>query len=207
MHPREVHKEHRVDDSSSIQVALGSHVRISPFPFLDNAHTHICHPKCRDGDLYSGEYSCDKGTGVVHGCPALSDTIRELLQSIKTRDRATGASAMRGHAEAMSLEDLTRIMEWSRTICPESWSSVQVAPSPDTDEMTELVAKHLFMRAYMSTAFTLWTRNNELCKLKKSHVQDVISYDGHSLPYFTVVLENRKGWQKKVGYEGQLIGM
>jgi hypothetical protein len=51
------------------------------------------------------------------------------------------------------------------------------------------------------------TRNNKLCKLKKSHVQDVISYDGHNLPYFTVVLENWKGWQKKVGYKGQLIGV
>jgi hypothetical protein len=76
----------------------------------------------------------------------------------QNQGRATGTSAMHGHAEAMSLEDLTRLMEWSRTVCPESWSSVQVAPSPDTDEMTGLVAKHLFMCAYMSTAFTLWTR-------------------------------------------------
>lgn len=49
-------------------------------------------------------------------------------------------------------------------------------------------------------------RNNELCKLRKSHVQDQIRYNEHKLPYFTVTLENRKGWQKKVGYEGDLIG-
>ena len=59
----------------------------------------------RDGDRYAGAYHYDAATGMAHDCPASSEFINELLQSIKTKDRATGVGAMRGHAEAMGVDD------------------------------------------------------------------------------------------------------
>lgn len=75
---------------------------------------------------------------------------------------------MRGHAEAMGVEDLIQIMEWSRSICPESRSDTPRAiPYPDTDEAYAFVTKHVFMRAFISTAFTLWTRYVRLLLFQK----------------------------------------
>ena len=126
----------------------------------------------------------------------------------------------RHHAEAMRLEDITQVMNWSEMQCPPS----KLCDSPkDLDEMMHSV-KHGLMRAFMTTGFVLWTRyaclsklqrpllipcitsrNFELTRLKRKH----ITFDCHGkapyhAPYFTVLLENRKGWQKKMSQEGNL---
>ena len=109
----------------------------------------------RDGNQYAGEYHCDQETKVVRGCPARAKNVRSVLKNIKNRDGTKGAAAVRQHAEAMSLNDLTRMIEWSESVCP----SVQCR---SLDGMMKpqraLAATHLFTRAFMSTGFTIWTR-------------------------------------------------
>jgi hypothetical protein len=127
----------------------------------------------------------------------------------------------RHHAEAMRLEDITMVMQWSEQQCPQS----KLCDRPkNLDEMMHSV-KHGLMRAFMTTGFVLWTRyvclcqklqwplsippttsrNFELTRLKRKH----ITFDCHGTtpyhaPYFKVLLENRKGWQKKMSQEGTL---
>jgi hypothetical protein len=126
----------------------------------------------------------------------------------------------RHHAEAMKLEDITQVMRWSELQCPQS--KLDDKPK-DLGEMMQTV-KHGLMRAFMTTGFVLWTRyvclcqkmqcqlsipvtfrNFELTRLKRKH----ITFNCHGpapyhAPYFKVLLENRKGWQKKMSQEGTL---
>ncbi|TRM70318.1 hypothetical protein BD626DRAFT_563974 [Schizophyllum amplum] len=109
-----------------------------------------------DGTKYAGEYKYNSGSKEVLGCPARASHVKAFITMIKNRDNAKGASATRNHAEAMTLEDLTVIMRRSE----EQWPSYLVN-DPDTVEdsgsMYELM-KHVMMRAFMSSAFTMWTR-------------------------------------------------
>ena len=109
----------------------------------------------RDGNRYAGEYHCDREANVVRGCPARAQNVRAVLKNIKNRDGTKGSAATCQHAEAMSLDDLNRMMEWSESVCP----SMQCQ---SLDSMTKpqraLATTHLFTRAFMSTGFTIWTR-------------------------------------------------
>ena len=73
---------------------------------------------CRDGQTYAGAYSLDKATGIITGCPARAPAIHDLMKAVKTRAGTKGAAATRKHAEAMSVEDLQKIMKWSEEKCP-----------------------------------------------------------------------------------------
>ena len=68
----------------------------------------------RDGDTYSGPYSFDKETETVKGYAARSSTIKSYIKVIASKSGAKGvAEAVRHHAEAMGLEELKKIIEWS----------------------------------------------------------------------------------------------
>ena len=71
----------------------------------------------RDNDRYCGEYSFDKKQGEVHGCPARAPAVRSVMQAVKTRAQAKCASATRNHAEAMTIEEIQKLMNWSETQC------------------------------------------------------------------------------------------
>src|SRR6266550_5838418 len=109
----------------------------------------------RDGKQYAGPYVYNQGTQTWYGCPAHAPIIYETLKSIKNKHITEGAK--RRQAEAMTLEDLTQVMRWSETQCPQhqltTYESRQLTAA---DQMQNLT--HGFMRAFMSTAFTLWTR-------------------------------------------------
>src|ERR1700677_603596 len=71
----------------------------------------------RDGDKYTGEYSCDEGTGKILGCPACASAIEKFIKAIKTKSNINGSVATREHAEAMTIEELQKIMQWSEAQC------------------------------------------------------------------------------------------
>jgi len=121
---------------------------------------HICdnnlHTNERDGDKYAGAYTYDEDRELIKGCPARAGVIKELMKTIRNRDgKIHGGLASRGHAEAMRIEDLTKIMTCSEgKVPPTSARSEQHIPK-------DLVAflNHYMMRAFMSCGFTLWTRS------------------------------------------------
>ena len=113
---------------------------------------------CRDGDTFSGPYSFDKETETVKGCPARSSTIKSYIKVIASKSGAKGASAAtRHHAEAMHLEELKKIIQWSEMQYP---STILAAEPKDIKELM-LAVEHTMMRAFITSGFTLWTRYRE----------------------------------------------
>ena len=115
----------------------------------------------RDGEKYAGEYTCSEETGEVKGSPAHASNVKAVVHSIKTRQKSKGASATQNHAEAMTLEELQRLMEWSTQECPNEWLTNDKWRSEAYDAVAALKHRlqHGFMRGFMSSAFTLWTRS------------------------------------------------
>ena len=102
--------------------------------------------------MYCGAYSLDEATGTVKGNPARSATVQDILKAVKNRDKVNGST--RNHAEAMSIDEMKKLMDWSE---------VHFSGDPNDlkfDNAHELVtaAKHYLMRAFASSGFTLWTR-------------------------------------------------
>jgi hypothetical protein len=109
----------------------------------------------RDGDTYSGPYSFDKETETVKGCPARSSTIKSYIKVIASKSGAKGAAAaVRHHAEAMSLEELKKVIQWSEIKYP----SEKLAVEPKDINELMLAVEHIMVRAFMTSGFTLWTR-------------------------------------------------
>ena len=75
----------------------------------------------RDGKNYAGEYRCNEETGEVKGCPAHASNVKAVVHSVKTRQKSKEASTTCNHAEAMTLEELQRLMEWSTQECSNEW--------------------------------------------------------------------------------------
>ncbi|KAF9058839.1 hypothetical protein BDP27DRAFT_1504170 [Rhodocollybia butyracea] len=116
---------------------------------------------------------------------------------MKTKAAAKGVAATRNHAEAMTVEDVEAMVGWSENECPKS-----IVDS--SAEHVMLVIKHTFLRGFLSSGFTLWTRyvNNELCQLQHGDLTwNCCGLAPDCTEHFKVHLENRKGWQKKAGYD------
>src|ERR1700760_2410781 len=73
---------------------------------------------------YAKKYECDQETEIVTGCPARAPNVAKIMKSIKTKGWVKGVSAARQHAEAMMVEELTYVMEWSEAQCPGQWLSM-----------------------------------------------------------------------------------
>ncbi|KAF8969697.1 hypothetical protein BDZ97DRAFT_1794723 [Flammula alnicola] len=155
-----------------------------------------------DGEKYAGEYSFNEATGEVKGCPARASSVKAVVQSIKTRDKSKGASATRNHAEAMTLEELQHLMRWSAKECPDEWLTDERWKSEveDTVAALKLHLQHGFMRGFMSSGFTLWTRCFELLSLQARDLKE--NCFPNYIPHFKVELLDRKGWQHEKGYDG-----
>jgi hypothetical protein len=108
----------------------------------------------RDGDKYAGEYSYDEETRKISGCPARASAVEKFMKAIKTKSNVKGSAATREHAEAMTLEELQKIMQWSETQCPH-----EILEREHHDlETLKLAIKHGLMRAFSPSGYTLWTR-------------------------------------------------
>jgi hypothetical protein len=115
----------------------------------------------RDGGHYAGAYTYNETSGEIKGCLARASSVKSVIQSVKTREKSKGSGATRNHAEAMSLEELQHLMQWSTKECPDEWligdnwrSEVQ-----DSVEALKHCLQHALMRGFMSSGFTLWTRS------------------------------------------------
>lgn len=89
-----------------------------------------------------------------------------VKKAVQTRGKADIAS--RKHAEALSIEDVKKLMRWSELKCAndnieEVRTNRENRPVAKdevslTIEQLHVLFEHAFMRAFVSSAFTLWTR-------------------------------------------------
>ncbi|KAF8817109.1 hypothetical protein BYT27DRAFT_7247661 [Phlegmacium glaucopus] len=70
-----------------------------------------------DNQVYAGPYLFDEQTGLIRGCPARAPVIQAVMKAIKTKALTKGAAATWNHAEAMSIEDMEKMMQWSERMC------------------------------------------------------------------------------------------
>jgi len=109
----------------------------------------------RDNDCYSGVYSYDEKQDKVHGCPARAPAVRSVLRAVKTRACTKGTLATQHHAEAITIEEIQKLMNWSKKNCPNE--KLTSMPVENVVEL-KLCLEHGLMRAFIASAFTLWTR-------------------------------------------------
>ncbi|KAF8798245.1 hypothetical protein BYT27DRAFT_7264839 [Phlegmacium glaucopus] len=153
-----------------------------------------------DNDCYSGAYSYDEKQDKVLGCPARASAVRSVLRAVKTRAHTKGALATRNHAEAITIEEIRKLMNWSEKNCPNE--KLNSTPVENMEEL-KLCLEHGLMCAFMTSAFTLWTRCFELLSLQAGDIKNgCIGPAPYYIPHFKIHLENRKGWQKEKGYDG-----
>ncbi|KII93126.1 hypothetical protein PLICRDRAFT_70704, partial [Plicaturopsis crispa FD-325 SS-3] len=151
-------------------------------------------------EKYRGPYTCSDD-GVVSGNPARAAGITDIIDSIKHKAGADGGH--RNHADALTIEHMEKIMAWSEGQYPGNADWSTLASIDDVRHAT----KHLMMRAFLTSGFTIWTRNFELCGLRGKHVEvDCPGAAPYFSPYLGVRLENRKGWQRHTGIDGPLTG-
>ncbi|CAA7265651.1 unnamed protein product [Cyclocybe aegerita] len=150
---------------------------------------------------YSGAYSLDKETGKVSGCPARAPNVKAVIKSVKIQSKTQGAAATRNHADAMTLEELDCLMQWSLKECPDDLLNDD---SLILDiETLRFCVEHALMQAFMSSAFMLWTRCFELLSLQQKDLAEGCKGPSpHFFPHFKVHLTHRKGWQQEKGYDG-----
>lgn len=114
----------------------------------------------RGDGRYRGRWSCNVETDQIAGNPADSAQVEDLMHMIKNKLRAS--SVTRDHAEAMKIEDLRKMMNWSLQQCPPELVDgllAQVDSSKPLDVSLVLhVTKHLQIRGFSSSAFVLWMR-------------------------------------------------
>ncbi|GLB40803.1 hypothetical protein LshimejAT787_0900180 [Lyophyllum shimeji] len=168
-----------------------------------------------DGDKYAGKYKLDEETKQVSGCPARAPHVLEIKKAAQTRGKKDGAT--RKHAEAISIEEMKKLVQWSLRMCSEERlerrprelmsrggnEELVCAEEPLSVEELLFLFEHGFMNAFVSSAFTLWTRCFELLSLTVGDIK--LDCEGPA-PYYTphdvVTLDNRKGWQNAQGYDG-----
>ncbi|PBK81550.1 hypothetical protein ARMGADRAFT_1048794 [Armillaria gallica] len=155
-----------------------------------------------DGQKYAGDnYHFDESTGIVIGNPAHAPSVKEYVKCINTKSSTKGAAAVCHHADAMRIEDLVKIIDYSKHEC----SSEELEKSTITAQELMQMIKHGLARAFFTLGFTLWMRNFELCGLQACDIEwDLQGPAPYNVPYFRVHLDGCKGWQSKQGWDGPL---
>ncbi|KIJ48361.1 hypothetical protein M422DRAFT_81339, partial [Sphaerobolus stellatus SS14] len=149
---------------------------------------------------YCGPWRWDNEKNGGFGNPAQSKEVNDMVAAVKARDAAEGS---RDHAAAMKKEWMDQIMDWSNRECPQQL--VVAVLAGQFPEQRSDVMKHLMMRAWCSTAFTLWTRNFELAKLRRRNYRmDLTTEDEYRLSYDECILDHRKGWMHKLNKSPRL---
>lgn len=86
----------------------------------------------------------------------------DTIHNVKKRDRDAGDAATRNHAEAITIEEMKQIYDYSMEQCPQSMVE-RFLHGKVTPKEYALVCEHTQMRAFTSSAFTLWTRRDCSC--------------------------------------------
>ncbi|KAL1746855.1 hypothetical protein HDZ31DRAFT_33269 [Schizophyllum fasciatum] len=149
-----------------------------------------------DGTKYRGEYKYDEATECVTGNPAQAPGVRAIIDIVKKRHKKKGEAANREHADAMTIQDLGKIIATSERQYPAGIVD-HLDKISDGKEMYNVML-HIMMRAFLTSGFTLWTRNFELCSLQRRDITfNLNSGPPNFHPYFRVFLDCRKGWQNQ----------
>ncbi|KAI4526175.1 hypothetical protein K525DRAFT_189781 [Schizophyllum commune Loenen D] len=149
-----------------------------------------------DGTKYRGEYKYDEATERVTGNPAQAPGVRAIVDIVKKRHKKKGEAANREHADAMTIQDLGKIIATSERQYPAGIVD-HLDKISDGKEMYNVML-HIMMRAFLTSGFTLWTRNFELCSLQRRDITfNLDSGSPNFHPYFRVFLDCRKGWQNQ----------
>jgi len=80
------------------------------------------------------------------------------MKAVKTRASTKGAAATMKHAEAMSLEDLQKIVKWSEKQCPNELFD----NTPSSPQSVALMNTQGLMWALCPTLFVLMLRYDEV---------------------------------------------
>jgi len=80
------------------------------------------------------------------------------MKAVKTRASTKGAAVTRKHAEAMSLEDLQKIVKWSEKQCPNELFD----NAPSSPQSVALMNTNGLMWALCPTLFVLMLRYYEV---------------------------------------------
>ncbi|KAI6138555.1 hypothetical protein BKA82DRAFT_3989880 [Pisolithus tinctorius] len=141
-----------------------------------------------DGATFRGKWHHNDARHRWEGNPVLSAEVDDVVASIRHKVSSEGAEWK--HSGAMKKEYMDKILAWSESLCPLD------APLQYILKLT--ITRHLEHLAFSAIAFTLWTRNYELLKLKRRDVKlDKTVIDGRNA-YLEIHLKNRKGWQRKL---------
>ncbi|KAF9043721.1 hypothetical protein BDZ89DRAFT_1128077 [Hymenopellis radicata] len=153
---------------------------------------------------FIGDYSYDKEKKTFKGNPAQQYEVKEIVKNIQKRDKEGGEAAKRNHAEAFLVEEVDAILAKSRAVCPDELVEMAIQGKLTRDQMGKCL-EHALMRAFFTMGFVLWTRNFELCQLRRRNFAwNCRKRTALFSQFFTVFLENRKGWQNKSEYECSL---
>ncbi|KAJ7620669.1 hypothetical protein B0H17DRAFT_1164583 [Mycena rosella] len=140
------------------------------------------------GGKYAGAYSYNEETGKVTGCPARAVEIQAFVKCIKTKARVKCEAATRRHAEATTIEDMKKMIDWSESKC--SAEALKECKPKDLDALL-LLLKHGMIRAFLSSGYSLWTRNFKLCQLQE---RDLTPGCKGPAPYYLPYIEQKQGY-------------
>ena len=139
-----------------------------------------------------------------------------LLHAIKIRASVKGVAPIRQHAEAISIEEIQTLMQWSKRTC---LNELLEMPILNVETLmfclSMLLGEHLWPQhslcgqggAHRDTKQILscpvYVRCFELLTLEKQDiVEDCTGPQPYCIPHFKVKLENRKGWEHEQGFDG-----
>ncbi|KAF8519784.1 hypothetical protein BU17DRAFT_47457 [Hysterangium stoloniferum] len=151
--------------------------------------------------LYRGAWLWDPEKKIARENPASAPEVREIVKAVIARDAALGE---RQHSAAMSKEYMDRIMAWSDQECPKKMLASLTPCLSDFAKIRLKVTKHLFMRAFASSGWTLWTRQAKLYSSMHTIALNLRTQDEYQWKYDECHLEQRKGWQHHISKEGDL---
>jgi hypothetical protein len=106
----------------------------------------------RAGDKFRGHWHFDSVNKEWVGNPVRSAEVEDILEACKYKD----GESERTHSKAMSIGDMTKIYDYAMSRC--QGLDISVAQR----------GFFLLFVALASTAFTLWTRYDQLFFLKKN---------------------------------------
>ncbi|KIN97880.1 hypothetical protein M404DRAFT_100511, partial [Pisolithus tinctorius Marx 270] len=145
-----------------------------------------------DGATFRGKWHHNDARHRWEGNPVLSAEVDDVVASIRHKVSSEGAEWK--HSGAMKKEYMDKILAWSESLCPLD------APLQYILKLT--ITRHLEHLAFSAIAFTLWTRNYELLKLKRRDVKldktELSLTVNERNAYLEIHLKNRKGWQRKL---------
>jgi hypothetical protein len=144
-----------------------------------------------------------------------------MIGAVRSKHASDGE---RMHSVPMAKDYLDRIFTWSYNRCPPHILN-QIGTVEDFHKVKYLVLKQLWMRAFMSGFFTLWTRYScqhfifltmlnklfrffEMVRLPRKHYHfNQVTPDDIKWPYDECHLENQKGWNSHVHDGGKMLSV